>query len=80
MNILRWLFAAIDNFGDIAQEDRPLVRHTHNHIPDVFGGLKKFAGFEQQFTVSRGVTPGFDTAIGSSQRHHNLNRSHRIGG
>ena len=52
-HVLGGLLAAVGHFGDVAHEDRPVVRHADHHVAHVFGGAQKLAGLEQELAVAR---------------------------
>ena len=53
-NVLGRLFASIAHFGDVAEEDRLIIRHARHYVAHVFGGSQELARLKQVFFV-RGV-------------------------
>ena len=52
-DVLRGLVGAVDDLGDVAQEDRLAVLHAHHQLAHVLGGFEVSAGLHQHFLVAR---------------------------
>ncbi len=51
-NIFGRLLSSVAHFGDVADENRLIIRHARYDVAHVFGGSQKLARLQQIFFVS----------------------------
>ena len=56
--VLRRLFTAVDNAGDVANENGLIACDTCHDIPDIVGAGKKASGLQQILLVATGELTG----------------------
>ena len=65
--------------GDVADENRLVIRHARHDVAHVFGGSQKLAGLQQVFFVRRVELSGRQAPVGKPERAGDLKRRKVIG-